>query len=162
MRAMRLCFPPSLSNWMVKRSFASSSTMRCRSASVGCPSTISNSSRRSLNSAWSLLAISVVRTVPLDGGGIHYRLSRHTAAGADIVAHSVLWFLTLIWSNYHGAHHTILCSLFEQWWYHCCGVRGVFLSRQPPAGAAVTDHTVMLSCWATAVAAVDVVKFFVI
>ena len=38
----------------------------------------------------------------------------------------------------------------------------VFLSCRPPAGAAVAAHPIMLSCRAAEVAAVDVVKIFVI
>ena len=56
----------------------------------------------------------------------------------------------------------------------CCGISlndgnsavaaywAVFLSRQPPEGAAVAAHTVMMSHRAAVVSVVDVVKFFVI
>ena len=90
MRPMRLCFPPSLSNWMGYILFASSSTTRCRSASVGCLSTILNASRRTSNIVWKSSAISMVRTVSPYGGRSRYHLSCWTVAGAAIVAQYVL------------------------------------------------------------------------
>ena len=60
----------------------------------------------------------------------------------------------------HGAQCCALSltendSVIEAYWV-------VFLSCQPPAGAAVAAHSIMLSRRAAAVSAVDVVKIFVI
>ena len=163
MRAMRFCFHSSLSNWMGYRSFFSSSTMRRRSESVGYPSILSNTSRRASKSVWTSSTIAMVRTVPPNGGGSSYCLSRRTVTGAAIVAHGALWYSTFIWSDCKRERCTMLFSLSPNDSDSTVATYGaVFLSRQPPVGAEVAAHTIMLSCRAAAVAAVDLVKNFVI
>ena len=102
----------------------------------------------------------MVRTVPPNGGGRRYPLSFRTVVGTAIVAHRAFLSPTFSWGECHGAQCCALSpndgnSAVAAYW-------AVFLSHRTPAGTVVAAHTVMISCQAAAVAAVDVVKIFVI
>ena len=101
-------------------------------------------------------------------------LSRWTVAGSSIVCPSRRWRVPLLWNTVPcdsqplggatvTAHGTQCYALFlNDGNSAVAAYREVFLFCQPPAGAVVAAHTVMLSRQAAEVAAVDVVNFFVI